>query len=58
MDYVSLIDLGIALLQSFLSGTKSKLPAEVLQSVQAAVDALAAHKDDVVTKAALEAQRG
>lgn len=55
---VPLIDLGIALLESFLGKLKSKIPLEVAQAVQAAIDALASHKNDLITKANLEAQRG
>lgn len=52
------IDLGLTFLQSFLAKTGHALPAEVVTSIEAAVVALQAHKDDLVTKAALEAQRG
>jgi hypothetical protein len=58
IDYITLIDLGISFLESFLSGLKNKLPAEVVAAVQAAVDALAAHKADALTKANFESQRG
>lgn len=58
MDYIAILDLGLSFLQSFLGNLKSKLPAEVVAAVQSAIDAIAAHKSDVVTKAALEAQRG
>ena len=57
-NYITLIDLGLTFLQTFLSKTKNQLPVEVIQAVQAAIDAVAAHKDDTITKAALEAQRG
>jgi len=58
MDYANLIGLGIEFLQAFLSKSNSKLPAEVLSAVQSAVSALEAHHNDLITKAALEAQRG
>lgn len=58
MDYITLLDLGLSFLQTFLGNLKNKLPAEVVQSIQAAIDALVAHKDDVVTRANLEAHRG
>ena len=58
MDYITLLDLGITFLQSFLGKLSNKLPAEVVAAVQAAIDAIAAHKDDAITKANLEAQRG
>lgn len=57
-NYISLIDLGLSFLQTFLSKMKNQLPVEVAGAVQAAIDAIAAHKSDVITKAALEAQRG
>lgn len=58
MDYITLLDLGFGFLQTFLGNLKSKLPAEVATEVQAAIDAIAAHRADVITKASLEAQRG
>lgn len=60
MDYVTLIDLAISLGQLLISKLAStgKTPTEVLEAVQASVDALAAHRNDAVTKANLEAQRG
>ena len=58
MDYASLIGLGLSFLETFLSKTKTKLPAEVVTSIEATVTALQAHYDDAVTKANLEAQRG
>lgn len=58
MDYLTLLDLGMSFLEAFLSKLKNKLPAEVATAVQAAIDAIAKHKDDSVTKIALEAQRG
>lgn len=57
--YLSLIDLGLGFLQTFLGQlTANKAPAEVVAAVQAAVDALFSHKNDVITKVALESQRG
>ena len=58
MEYVTLLDLGFSFLQAFLGGMKSKLPAEVAAAVQSAVDAIAAHRNDVITKAMIEAQKG
>lgn len=55
---IELIDLGIGLFETFLSKSKNQLPVQVAEAVQAAIDALAAHHKDLVTKAALEAQRG
>ena len=57
MDYANIIALGIAFLQLFLKSTGGKLPAEILASVQAAVAALQAHQNDLITKAALEEER-
>jgi hypothetical protein len=56
-NYTVFLDLGIGFLNAFL-GSKAKLPVEVIQAVEAAIAALEAHKDDVITKAALDAQRG
>jgi hypothetical protein len=53
-----LLDVGLSFLQTFLSHTKSNVPSEVAGAVQAAIDAIAAHRNDLVTKAALDAQRG
>lgn len=58
MGYIELIDLGLTFLQSFLGGMKNKLPAEVVTAIQATIDALASHKQDELTKANFEAQRG
>lgn len=55
---IEVIDLGLTFLQMFLGKMSNKLPAEVVASIQAAVDALVLHKNDLITKAALEAQRG
>lgn len=58
MDYITLLDLGYSFLEMFLGKLKNKLPAEVVQAIQAATDAIAAHRTDEVTKANLESQRG
>lgn len=59
MDYVGLIGLGINFLQYLIpSLTKAKAPVEVVNAVAGAATALVAHRDDVVNKANLEAQRG
>lgn len=55
---MQLIDLGVGFLDMFLSKVKSSVPQTVVDAVQAAADALLAHKNDLVTKANLEAQRG
>lgn len=57
--YVQLLELGIQFLLQYLSGLKgSKVPAEVAAAVQAAIDALIAHKGDVISKSNLDALRG
>lgn len=57
--YLTLIDVGLSFLQQFVNGLKTgKAPAEVIASVQAALDAIFAHKSDIITKAGLDAQRG
>ena len=58
MDYIGLLNLVLTLGETFLNSAGAKLPAEVLASVQAALSALSAHRDDEVTKANLETQRG
>lgn len=58
MDYLTLLDLGFTFLNTFLGSLRNKLPAEVVASVQAAMDAILKHKNDVITKGALESQRG
>lgn len=55
---ITLFDLVFGFLGNILSTHKDKLPAELVSAVQAAVDSWAAHRDDLVTKANLEAQRG
>jgi len=56
--YLTLIEIGIQFLQQYLGGIKSaKMPLEVAQAVQAAIDALIEHKADVITKANLDALR-
>jgi hypothetical protein len=56
---LTLLDLGIQFLLPFLSGLKgAKVPAEVLAAVQSAIDALLAHKQDVINKSNLDALRG
>ncbi|MGH7744433.1 MAG: hypothetical protein ACREQ5_06370 [Candidatus Dormibacteria bacterium] len=61
-SYIGLIDLGISFGEMFLSKLKTnkvaEVSAELLKVGQAFLDSLAAHKADVITKKALEAQRG
>lgn len=56
--YMILVDTAIGLASALLGGLKNKAPVYVLSAGQAFLDALMAHKDDVVNKAALEAARG
>jgi hypothetical protein len=57
--YLALIELGIQFLLQYLSGLKGgKVPAEVVAAIQAAIDALLAHKQDVINKSNLESLRG
>lgn len=57
--YVGLIDMGLGFLKQFIGSlTTQKAPAEVIDALQASIDALAAHKDDVMSKADWEALRG
>lgn len=57
--YVGLLDLGLSFLRQFVASlTKQKAPTEVIDAVQASVDALEAHQNDVLSKADWEAQRG
>jgi hypothetical protein len=57
--YLTLIDLGIQFLLPFISGLKGgKAPAEVIASVQAAIDAIIAHKADIINKSNLDSLRG
>ena len=57
--YLSLIELGIQFLLQYLSGLKNgKVPAEIVTAIQAAIDALLAHKQDVISKSNLDSLRG
>ena len=57
--YLTLIDLGIQFLLPFLSGLKGgKAPAEIVAAIQSAIDALITHKQDIISKSNLDAQRG
>lgn len=56
--YAQLIGLGLSFLQQFLGQIKNHAPVEVVTALQAAVDAVATHYADEITKANLEAQRG
>jgi hypothetical protein len=55
---VPLIDMGLGIIETLLGKFKTNLPAEVVSAIQAAYDALMAHKNDLITQAALEAERG
>jgi hypothetical protein len=57
--YLTLIELGIQFLLPYISGLKGgKATAEVIQAVQAAIDALIAHKQDIISKSNLDSMRG
>ena len=57
--YLILVELGIQFLTQYLQSVKgSKLPAEVLAAIQAAIDALINHKQDVINKSNLDSLRG
>lgn len=59
MVYVTLLDVGLSFLQTFVGGLKTgKAPAEVIAAVQAAVDALFSHKADIISKSNLDSLRG
>lgn len=55
---LQVVDLSLSILEGILGKLKNQVPEVVTQAVQAAIDALAAHKDDLLTKANFEAQRG
>jgi hypothetical protein len=51
--------MGIQFLLQYLSGLKgAKVPAELLTSIQAAIDAIVTHKNDVISKSNLDSLRG
>lgn len=56
--YIEFIELGIGVLQMIFDKIKNRAPSEVLDSLQASILALQAHKDDEVTAANLDAQKG
>jgi len=59
LDPITVVEVGISLAESLIASfTKAKVPQEILDSLQAAIDVLNQHKSDLVTKANLEAQRG
>jgi hypothetical protein len=55
---LAVVTLGLTFLDQFLTQNKNQLPSQVVQALEAAIAALAAHKDDLISKANLEAQRG
>jgi len=55
---IGAIDAAFGLLEQLLSKNKNQLPTELVTAAQKAVDAWAEHRDDLITKANLEAQRG
>jgi len=55
---IPLLDFGITILEGYLTHLGNKVPAQLVASIQSAIDAIAAHRDDLITKQNLEAQRG
>lgn len=55
---LQVIDLSLSILQGIFGKLKNQVPEAVTQAVQAAIDALAAHHNDLLTKANFDAQRG
>lgn len=56
---IAILELLLPLFGSLLGQlTKSNAPNEVTDAVQAAITALTAHKEDLITRANLESQRG
>jgi hypothetical protein len=59
MGTAVLIGLGTGLLKQLAASlTTSNVPAEIIDGISNTITALEKHKDDVITKANLEAQRG
>lgn len=59
LNPIPLIELAVAILSPLLDRlAKSNIPSAVLRGFETAIAELVAHKDDLVTKANLEAQRG
>jgi len=57
--YLTLIELGISFLTQYLGGIKgAKVPVEIAGAIQAAIDALLAHKQDIINKSNLDSLRG
>lgn len=57
--YALLLDLGFAFGKNLVASlTKAKAPQEVIDAVQASVDAIEKHAGDVMTKEQWEALRG
>lgn len=55
---ITLADMGFGLLELLLSKHRSKLPVDLVTAAQNALDAWAVHRNDVVNRDNLEAQRG
>lgn len=59
VPYMPLIELGINLLSPLIGQlTKSSVPVEVTDALQAGLDALVKHKADLMSKPDWESQRG
>lgn len=55
---LELIEVALSAGEALLANQKNQLPENVVTAVAAAVQALAAHKADLLTKANFDAQRG
>lgn len=55
---IAILGLVIPFIQTFLQEHGQKLPAELLAAGNSFLSALMFHKDDLITQANLEAQRG
>lgn len=55
---LAILGLVIPFIETFLKAHGQQLPAELLAAGEAFYGALVAHKDDLVTQANLEANRG
>jgi len=55
---ITLADMGFSFIEMLLQKHGQKLPLELVTATQSAVDSWAKHRADVVTRDALEQQRG
>jgi hypothetical protein len=57
MPQITLLDIAFGFLGAILKNHGQQLPAELVTSAQAAIDAWATHRADAITKAQLEQSR-